>query len=353
MNMRLPFALMLCVMLNFARAQAPVLWGFSSEMGPDSAGTIFTYNSATHVLGTKFSFSTVVNGRAPLGALIKGSNGLLYGMTNVGVPFNQGSLFSFNILTDSVAVLHAFTDTGGFSPCGSPLLIGDSVLYGLTEIGGSYGAGTIFSNNIITGVYTTLHYFGHAPDGGAPFGSLIQLKNSTLLFGTTSSQGVNGTGTIFSYDMATHVYTKVHDFTANAQDGATPNGDLLQVGDSLLYGLASQSGADGDGVIFTYNFVTGKETVVHNMFSPQGGVPMGSLMMATDSLMYGTTIQGGANAVGVLFSFDPATGVYTDLHNFGSTPVDGQTPGASLIQASDGLLYGTTEFGGAAHLGTI
>jgi uncharacterized repeat protein (TIGR03803 family) len=59
--------------------------------------------------------------------------------------------------------------------------------------------------------------------------------------------------------------------------------------------------------------------------------------------LYGTTHDGGSNNVGVIFSFNPSSSTYTKVKDFGGE--DGIYPYGSLIQASDGKLYGTTNEG--------
>ena len=63
------------------------------------------------------------------------------------------------------------------------------------------------------------------------------------------------------------------------------------------------------------------------------------------------TSDGGSSHFGVIFSFDPSTSTYTKLKDFDST--NGRNPGGSLIQASDGKLYGMTQFGGSKDSGII
>ena len=67
-------------------------------------------------------------------------------------------------------------------------------------------------------------------------------------------------------------------------------------------------------------------------------------MQATDGKLYGMTSRGGSLGYGVIFSFDPSSATYTKLHDFDST--NGANPTGSLMQASDGKLYGLTRNGG-------
>ena len=60
--------------------------------------------------------------------------------------------------------------------------------------------------------------------------------------------------------------------------------------------------------------------------------------------LYGMTGRGGSNDAGVIFSFDPAASTYTKLMDFDYA--NGRYPYGSLVQASDGKLYGMTSEGG-------
>jgi uncharacterized repeat protein (TIGR03803 family) len=85
---------------------------------------------------------------------------------------------------------------------------------------------------------------------------------------------------------------------------------------------------------------------------------VGPLVQASDGNLYGTTWIGGANdnavfcsnGCGTIFRLT-ANGVLTTLYNFCSLNncADGFNPEASLVQAIDGNLYGTTYYGGVAN----
>jgi uncharacterized repeat protein (TIGR03803 family) len=94
-------------------------------------------------------------------------------------------------------------------------------------------------------------------------------------------------------------------------------------------------------------------TTLVNFDGTNGAYPYyGSLVQATDGNLYGTTL-GVPGAYGTVFRITPA-GALTVLHSFDST--DGASPTAWLIQATNGYLgylYGTTTQGGANSGGTI
>lgn len=76
-----------------------------------------------------------------------------------------------------------------------------------------------------------------------------------------------------------------------------------------------------------------------------------SLVQGTDGSLYGTTSSGGTSLfAGTVFKITLA-GVLTTLHSFDGT--DGSVPTAGLVLANDGSFYGTTITGGTEGTGTI
>lgn len=85
-----------------------------------------------------------------------------------------------------------------------------------------------------------------------------------------------------------------------------------------------------------------------------GANPYASLLLS-DDVLYGTTQNGGANDTGTIFALDISqeTPDFTLMHSFGGeSSTDGRHPKATLLQLGD-LLYGTTELGGVADLGSL
>ena len=89
---------------------------------------------------------------------------------------------------------------------------------------------------------------------------------------------------------------------------------------------------------------------LHSFDLADGAYPYGGLVQAKNGDFYGTTSYGGTfSNNGTLFIITPR-GRLTTLHNFDGA--DGSGPNASLIQATDGNLYGTTQVG-ARGFGTV
>jgi uncharacterized repeat protein (TIGR03803 family) len=98
----------------------------------------------------------------------------------------------------------------------------------------------------------------------------------------------------------------------------------------------------------------GALTTVYNFCAQtscaDGANPEGSLIQAANGNLYGTAQFGGANNFGTVFKI-VSRGILTTLHSFDST--DGAYPEGRLVQATNGSFYGTTNVGGEKSFGTV
>ena len=92
---------------------------------------------------------------------------------------------------------------------------------------------------------------------------------------------------------------------------------------------------------------------VFNFDETNGAFPGGGFVQGIDGNLYGSTEGGGAAGLGSVFKITP-DGALTTLHSFCTQVgcVDQQTPMGNLSQDVDGNLYGTT-LGGPTQCGTI
>jgi uncharacterized repeat protein (TIGR03803 family) len=219
--------------------------------------------------------------------------------------------------------------------------------YGTTSSGGNDGIGTVFS---ITsgGALITLHSFDDT-DGNSPAAGLIQGTNGKF-YGTTYAGGANGYGTIFSIAAAgTLITLRSFDRT----DGSYPQAGLIQGTNGKFYGTTSGGGANGMGTIFSIT-AGGTLTTLYSFCSQancaDGANPVAGLVQGTDGKFYGTTDSGGAHAHGTVFSITAGGTLFT-LHSFNS--IDGDAPQAGLVEGANGKFYGTTKLGGTNSDGTV
>lgn len=249
----------------------------------------------------------------------------------------------------SEKVLYSFKGGGDGANPVAGLIDVKHTLYGTTEYGGAYGAGTVFS---ITpgGSETVLYSFTGGYDGGYPVARLLNVNGT--LYGTTSSGGNDncfngeqaGCGTVFAVAPGG---TESVVYAFSGQDGAAPKAGLIAV-NGTLYGTTSQGGTQDFGTVFSLT-PSGAETVLYSFSGGfDGGIPVAGLVDVKGNF-YGTTSAGGMGSCtnfpgcGTVFSLTP-TGTETAIYRF-SGGNDGGVPLAGLIN-SGGTLYGTTEQGG-------
>lgn len=222
------------------------------------------------------------------------------------------------------------------------------ILYGLTSRGLS-GSGTISKYEASTNTLSSVYNFSN--DGRAPWNNLVQATNGKI-YGITSFGGNNDRGVIYSFDPSTSIFNKVKDigYIGDVEGGFLATGGLIQGNDGKLYGMTQGGGSNNMGVIYSLEPNTSIYTKVKD-FDNSSGYPTGRLVQADDGKLYGMTSNGGINNFGVVFSFDPSTTIFTKLKDLQFS--DGVSLAGSLIKANDGKLYGITVSGGANNSGAI
>ena len=343
-------------------------YGTTLDGGTQNVGTAFKV-TPTGVLTTLHSFCSEANcldGSYSEGRLTQASNGNFYGPADFGGTNGGGVIYRITNASKFEVVYNFCSQPNcadGITPV-SVVQARNGNLYGTTcgNRTNSPDLGRVFELTL-AGTLTTLHTFS-GPDGSNPIGGMPQAFNGNL-YGTTSQGGstttcgpVNlpGCGTIFVITPSGTLNT-LHIF--DGSDGALPGyeGSLIEGTDRNLYGSAMYGGSSGPtpqcpwgcGTIFKIS-PAGKFTTLYNFnFCSQpncsdGSTPVESLVQGTDGNIYGTTMQGGnSNNGGTIFKVTPQ-GVLTTLYDFCSQPscADGADPEAALIQDTDGNFYGTT-----------
>jgi len=366
-------------------------YGTTNGGGSVGAGTVFSMTSSGSVTVLHaFSTDDYIYGCNPNGPLIQGTDGNFYGATSrcgsgSGTIFRitpsgsvdilqlfgaytliqgtDGNFYGiagntiFRMNPDST-VTNLYTFGGGNDGNGPNSLMqaSNGNFYGTTTGGGGTGCGgggcgTAFQMTP-SGSLTILHAFAGGMDGAYPDyprSPLIQAVDGNF-YGTTQDGGTGcgnvGCGAIFRMSPS-GVVTVVHAFT-NTSDGVSPSSPLIQATDGNFYGTTGDGGILGFGTVFTMT-PSGTATTLHSFTGTTEGAFPNFILQATDGNFYGTTDSGGSTACGgygcgTVFRMTPG-GAVTSLHGF-TTGSDGAEPG-SLIQATDGNLYGTTYYGGA------
>lgn len=270
--------------------------------------------------------------------------------TSDGGNSNDGTILKADSSGSNWQVVTHFQNFNGSYPQASMILGPDDNIYGTTRRGGVSDSCIIYSLDTSTYTVTNVHDFMASPNQGAiPYSGML-LTSYCDMYGLTFDGGSNNSGVIYYFNPASNFYAKLYDFTSAT--GSRPFGELLEHPNGMLYGMTSEGGTNGGGVIFAFEPFSTNYFVVHNFISSSGASPAyGNLILATNGLLYGLA-HDGANGDGVIFSFDPISNVYTNLHNF-NNPINGLYPFGSLVQASNGKLYGMTIAGGPGGKGTL
>lgn len=152
-------------------------------------------------------------------------------------------------------------------------------------------------------------------------------------------------------------YTALGEFNTN--NGEFPNDAPVLAADGNLYGTTIVGGTNGVGVIF--KATTGGQLTVLHYFSTNtwdGAYSYAPLTVGRDGNLYGVTAFGGAYDQGTIFEIT-TNGVFTQLYSFGAVlnnegyALDGSCPEGGLIQGRDGNFYGVTYSGGPTNEGTV
>ncbi|HEY6301449.1 MAG TPA: choice-of-anchor tandem repeat GloVer-containing protein [Terriglobales bacterium] len=288
------------------------------------------------------------------GQLTEGSDLYLYGTTVDGGANNIGTLFKVSADGTTFVKLWDFDGTNsGASPENALTLASDGYFYGATPAGGNFGNGTLFrigsSGSASPGPPTVLHHFDPSE---SLVGSLAmqptQAKDGNLY-------GVTGNGTTYRFNLPTQTYQLL----TNSVPGPTVT-PLLLASNGYLYGVGTSdtifSIATPGGVVHVvHNFTGGDGSLPEGLLTELRNPRCKPFMRCI--LLYGTTTLGGANDTGDIFEVSPS-GAFKVLHNFAAvsgteTNIDGASPEAGLLLAPNGQLLGVAENGGTFGEGTI
>src|SRR6266568_4329268 len=333
------------------------LYGTTEGGGRDNLGTVFKVNKDGSGYSALYSFnSTAGDGQDPVGGLVEGSDGALYGTTALGGNTNAGTVFKLNKDGSGYLVLHSFSGLDGRLPVARLIEGSNGTLYGTSYQGGSNNVGTVFELNKDGTSYSTLHSFSSTEwDGRNPQGGLMEASDGAL-YGTTASGGKSSAGTVFKLNQDGSGYGTMLNFSAPSGVGQYPADPLLEGSDGALYGTTIYGGNANAGTVFKLNKDGSGYDLLHDFgisHSGDGLNPVGGLVEGSDGALYGTTYQGGGFGPGTVFKLNKDGSDYSILHSFSTADNDGRYPQYGLVEGSDGALYGTTYGGGSNNAGTV
>lgn len=344
---------------NGSLAQATNGNYYGSTYGGGSDGTVFLL-TPTGTLKHIYNFCSLANcadGTNPWSSPVLASDGNLYGTTNVGGNSNNSGTVYKITPSGKLTTLYSFCPSqpcnDGQFPIG--LIQGfDGNFYGVASEGGAFGQGTFFQLSP-TGKFKLLHTFcatGSCSGGSFPLAAPMQASNG-IFYGVTSSGGSNSSGTIYQISPSGS-FKVLYNFCSQAScaDGSDSEAALVEDNAGNLYGTTYSGGANGDGEVF--RLAPGNQfSVLHSFNGADGSNSLSAVTFANDGDLYGTTVAGGTFNDGVIFQLT-TQGAFSTLFSFcNNSGCAGNQPQTTLLQATNGLLYGATPAGGSSNDGTL
>jgi uncharacterized repeat protein (TIGR03803 family) len=273
-----------------------------------------------------YSFSGGADGGGPQSAPLLCTNpsicseGALYGTTTGGGTYGKGTVFELQPPASPggtwiETVLYTFAGgSDGSGPRG--LAMSDNgVLYGVTEMGGPAGAGTVFqlappANSGGAWTETTLYTFQGGLDGTGPYEPPVITDEGTL-YGTTGGACMYfcvlpyGVGMVFALKppgTAGGNWTRTVLLRFSASGSWGPTSPLI-LRDGAIYGAATtQTG----GQIFKLQRRSGGKWTMTVLYNFGVGInPFGSFIMDKIGTIFGTTIPVSQTPTGTAYSLRP------------------------------------------------
>jgi len=311
------------------------------------------------------------NGAQPLGGVVADNAGNLYVTTSAG-GLGGGAVLELTpdgggAWTETVLYNFGVTANDGVYPGGAIVFDQAGDIYGTTEHGGDFNEGTVFELTPgIGGTWneTILHSFGNGTDGSFPASGLA-IDSAGNLYGTTVRGGSNSNcnysgimstcGTAFQLSPAgggTWTYNVIHQFSGK-NDAYFPWSAMTLDSAGNLFGQCVLGGPNGKGATFELSLVGGTwaESLIHSWGNGNDGeYPYSPVTIDANGTLYMATNQTGVKGnMGAVFSLSKNGNNWTEgtLHYFGVN-IDGQFPQSNVVFDSAGNLYGTTQHGGVS-----
>ena len=336
-----------------------ILYGTASAGGATGNGVVFKVNSKGGESVLHAFKGGAKDGSGPQGFLLRDAPGNLYGTTTAGGAHGNGTVFKMTGTKETVLYSFGSRQSDGADPEAGLAIDQAGNLYGTTTAGGSNGNGTVFmvAPPAVQGAAwteTVLYSFGTGTDGAVPVGG-VSLDASGDLYGTASSGGRYGLGTVFQLIKGSPWTEKtVHDFQ-DADDGAVPYAGLIAGSSGNFYGAATEGGNHGGGTVFELTQSNGEWTFSAIYSVPGGGISgsFRNLVLDTAGNIYATTHCDGNDGSGTVYELSPTNGSwsYKLLYTF-TGGNDGLYSFSNLV-LSQGSLYGTTNKGGTHGAGVV
>jgi uncharacterized repeat protein (TIGR03803 family) len=315
---------------------------------------------------------TGADGSTPSAALVLDNAGNIYGVTTVGGVYNKGTVFALSDSSGSfvLTTLHSFGNgTDGVAPTAGVVFGSDGMLYGTTQLGGSGGGnyGTVFrlSPQGDEVSYEVIHNFAGGADGFNPGTNLVITRNNVII-GTAISGGAYSNGTAFSIAQRTPgqwTETVVHNFQGEPNDVTAPTAPqgFIAGPKGTIYGCGF-GGQFNNGAVFQLQSDPSAPSgwSENLIYSSPGNTGDPAISSCSLSIGKGGTIWGATpnsfGGEGAIFSLTPPAtsgGAWTEANIwiFGKSRA-GDYPVGALVPKG-GSFYGANDVGPKRSPGVV
>jgi uncharacterized repeat protein (TIGR03803 family) len=319
-------------------------------------------------------FGSGSDGAGPSGGLVADAAGNLYGTTESGGTgncngFGCGTVFSLTQTNGAwtETVIHSFQGSDGMGTLMPPTLDAAGNVFATTPqcLSGCNGSVVeLIPQQNGTWSEKVLHAFGSPPDGGFPFsGVTFDAANGTV-YGDTQQGGIGqfGFGTVYAFSGPNYSnYSILYSFNPKEVSAdSNPGGGILALDAAgNLYGTATNYLEQSTIFRLSPNQQGGwTETILYRFAEIENGSdPVGGVILDASGNLYGATYSGGPlnGNYGVIYklaSNQDGSWTFSVLYAFQGGN-DGSFGSSAPTFDSAGNLYGTTQYGGTDHNGTV
>jgi uncharacterized repeat protein (TIGR03803 family) len=275
--------------------------GYSGGVTPN--GTVWEIAAGSGTITALANFSgSSAGGWTPIGGVAVDASGNLYGTTQYGgQPYGYGTVWEIAKGSGTITTLASLGLSNGGNPEAGLTFDRYGNLYGTSYNGGANNAGTVWELAKGSSTITTLASFGGS--NGAHPASGVTIDAGGNLYGTTVSGGASGVGTVWEIAKGSGTITTLASF--NGTNGASPfNYGSLALSAGNIYGTTSSGGAFGNGTL--WEIANGSNTIrtLLSFNGSNGAYPFGAVTVGLGGTLYGTTDGGGAYNDGTVWSYN-------------------------------------------------
>jgi uncharacterized repeat protein (TIGR03803 family) len=284
-------------------------YGTTSAGGSNGYGSIYQLSADGTQYRQLYAFKGTNDGDFPLGGLIQDTSGLLFGAAASAGTNKAGTLFQLDPATSQLTLLHTFltNNVDGNTPSGALTRGADGALFGLTEAGGTNLAGTLFRLDPADSSYRILHHFKtNGADGILPQASLVNGLNGAL-YGITQQGGNFGAGALFTILPDGSGYTILHHLPTTLTNPLTllKNAAALTLasGNTLFALFTEAGGSNTFGGALVQAGTDGTRFSQHCQFPDltNGPASLAGRLEQAGPAWFGTSQRGGEFGTGTIY----------------------------------------------------